>query len=59
MKNFVEEIVSERFSVSKYRFDGEHYGEEMQDPKYYVKKVDKFIFSDFQTKREICFDFLP
>ncbi|WMV56536.1 hypothetical protein MTR67_049921 [Solanum verrucosum] len=39
MKIFVGEIVSERFSVSRGRFDGGDYGEEMQDPKDYVKKV--------------------
>jgi len=54
MKIFVGEIVSERFSVSRRRFDGGDYGEEMQDPKDYVKKVDKFILSEIQAKGEIC-----
>ncbi|XP_015170791.1 uncharacterized protein [Solanum tuberosum] len=38
-EDFVGEIVSERFSVSRRRFDGGDYGEEMQDPKDYVKKI--------------------
>jgi len=53
-EDFVGEIVSERFSVSRRRFDGGDYGEEMQDPKDYVKKVDKFILSEIQAKGEIC-----
>ncbi|WMV08359.1 hypothetical protein MTR67_001744 [Solanum verrucosum] len=42
MKIFVGEIISERFSVSRRRFDRGDYGEEMQDSKDYVKKVDSF-----------------
>ena len=53
MKIFVGEIVSERFPMSRRRFDEWYYGEEMQDPKYYVKKMEKFILSEIQAKGEI------
>ena len=43
MKIFIWKIVSKRFSVSRRRFDGGDYGEEMQYIEDYVKKVDKFI----------------
>ncbi|WMV28797.1 hypothetical protein MTR67_022182 [Solanum verrucosum] len=38
-EDFVGETVSKRFSVSRRRFDGGDYGEEMQDSKDYVKKI--------------------
>ena len=55
MKNFVGEIVSERFSVLRHKFCKGDYGEE---------KVDKFILSEIQAKGEICWvlfalNFLP
>ncbi|WMV08645.1 hypothetical protein MTR67_002030 [Solanum verrucosum] len=53
-EDFVGETVSERFSMTRRRFDVGDYGEEMQDPKDYVKKVDKFILSEIQAKGEIC-----
>ena len=40
--------------MSRRRFDGEDNGEEVKDPKDYVKKVDKFILTEILAKGEIC-----
>ncbi|WMV10485.1 hypothetical protein MTR67_003870, partial [Solanum verrucosum] len=50
MKIFVGEIVSERFSVSRRRFDGGNYGEEMQDPKDYVKKKETLSLQNVEDQ---------
>ncbi|KAH0731160.1 hypothetical protein KY289_002348 [Solanum tuberosum] len=43
-EDFVGETVSERFSVSRCRFDGGDYGEEMQDPKRLCEEGGQIYF---------------
>ena len=63
-EDFVGEIVSERFSVLRHKFCKGDYGKEKQVVEDKVKKVDKFILSEIQPNREICWvlfalNFLP
>ena len=53
MKSVVGEIV-ENISLSRHRFDGRDYGEEIQYLIAYVKKVNKFILFRHLGLGEIC-----
>lgn len=43
IKIFVEDIILEKFFVSRCRFDKRDYGEDIKYVEYYLKKVDELI----------------